>query len=145
MKDESLDSLDSFAWVQHFEKTHILRPGSFGRHQDFNPIRIGHKIYLDNRDPLPAIGSGILAREWVNRVRSQGMLAGQFLTGIPNTRLYLGNVHVEPATDSDLVNRQSGILTDESAFGVGNLDILQYCKENSGRSLVSGRLFASQT
>ena len=138
-----LTPFGAFGRRQHFQETHILRAGPFGRHHQFDAADVRREFELDDGNAAPGIGPRVSARQRMHGIRPQRIrsavarshpFAGEASssatsTGSPTTALNTGRP----------VSWQTSV-----SCGVGGLDVFENREHDLFGGLMAGGLFVGE-
>src|SRR5262245_47398006 len=71
LEDELLDPLHPIGGDAHLQEAHVFRAGALRNALHVEPIPFRHELPVHDRQPVPRVGAGVLARQSVHSVRAQ--------------------------------------------------------------------------
>src|SRR6185312_14293905 len=136
LQNKLVNAANALGGYEHAQEAHVLRTRTFGRDCELDLVRVRNEIKVHYRYAFAGVVAGVLAREWMNGVRTQRTLACGACATTCQGGLEFGHPDRRIVADSDVKDGKPGVLAYEHAFTVGDLDVVQDGQHELVRRLV---------
>src|SRR6267378_2456649 len=131
---ERLDGVHAFGGDCHPEPRVVLGTRALRHHLDNQRLLVFGKIDVDDRHAAAAGGLLVHARGGMHDRRAERVFARRALAAAPDGLLQRDAVHLDPASDPHVVDRDPGVLAQEVVGVLGNSDVADHGAERAPRA-----------
>ena len=125
LEHELLDPLHAVGGDAHLQEAHVLGAGALRHALHVEPVPVLDELPVHDRQAVADVRAGVLARDRVHRVRAQRMLERRARGAVAQRLVDPRRMQREVLADAARVDGDAGVLADEVAFGVGDLDVAE--------------------
>ena len=125
LEHELLDPLHAVGGDAHLQEAHVLGAGALRHALHVEPVPVLDELPVHDRQAVADVRAGVLARDRVHRVRAQRVLDGRARGAVAQRLVDARRMQREVLADVARVDGDAGVLADEVAFAVRDLDVAE--------------------
>ena len=125
LEHELLDPLHAVGGRAHLQEAHVLGAGALRHALHVQLVPVLDELPVHDRQTVADVRAGVLARDRVHGVRAERMLDRRARGAVAERLVDARRMQREVLADVARVHGDAGVLADEVALAVGDLDVAE--------------------